>query len=60
MPRWKKDATEFRVAVHENEKRGYYTASIPAPVIEHLGKGKKVEAITYSIKGKRVEVNADE
>ncbi len=42
MPKWKKDATEFKVAVHENEKRGYYTASFPTPVIERLGKGKKI------------------
>jgi hypothetical protein len=56
LPKWKRDAKEFTVAVHKNEKRGYYTASIPAPVIERLGEGKEVEAITYSLKGKRVEV----
>ena len=56
---WKKGATEFKVAVHKNEKRVYYTGSIPTPVIEHLGKGKDVEAITYRIKGKRIEVEAE-
>jgi hypothetical protein len=60
LPKWKKDAKEFKVAVHKNEKRGYYTTTIPTPVIEHLGKGKEVEAIRYSIKGKRVEVRADD
>ena len=56
MPKWKKDAKEFTVAVHHNNDSGYYTTSIPKPIIEHLGKGGKVEAITYSIKGKRVEI----
>jgi hypothetical protein len=60
LPKWKKDATEFKVVVHKNEKRGYYTTTIPTPVIEYLGKGKEVEAITYSIKRKRVEVRADD
>ena len=61
MPKWKKDAKEFTVAVHHNEASGYYTTSIPKPVIDHLGKGKEVESITYTVKGKRVEVKpADE
>ena len=60
LPKWKKGATEFKVAVRRNEKRGYYVASIPTPVMEHLGKGKEVEAITFTIKGKRVEVEAKE
>jgi hypothetical protein len=56
MPKWKKDAKEFTVAVHHNEASGYYTTSIPKPVIDHLGKGKEVEAITYKIRGVRVEI----
>ncbi len=56
MPKWKKDAKEVSVAVHHNRDSGYYTTSIPKPIIEHLGKGEEVEAITYSIKGKRVEI----
>ena len=56
MPKWKKDAKEFTVAVHHNEKSGYHVTSIPKPIIEHLGEGKEIEAITYSLKGKRVEV----
>ncbi len=43
-------------AVHHNEASGYYTTSIPKPVIDHLGKGERIEAITYTIKGSRVEV----
>ena len=56
MPKWKKDAKEFTVAVHHNEASGYYTASIPKPVIDRLGKGEEVEAITYKIRGVRVEI----
>jgi hypothetical protein len=56
MPKWKKDAKEFTVAVHHNEASGYYTASIPKPVVDRLGKGKGVEAITYAIKGSKVEL----
>lgn len=42
--------------VNYNEVRGDQT-SIPKPVAEALG---KPEAITYSLKGKRVEVEAAE
>ena len=52
MPKWKKNATEFTVGVNYNETRGYQT-SIPKPVAETLGKPK---AITYVLKGKKVEV----
>jgi len=45
-------------AVHHNEASGYYTTSIPKPIIEHLGKGAEVESITYSVRGRRVEVRA--
>ena len=54
MPKWKKDATEFTVNVNHNKIRGYQS-SIPKPVMEILG---EPEAITYSVKGKRVEVKA--
>lgn len=56
MPKWKKDVKEFTVAVHHNEASGYYTTSIPKPVIDHLGKDKGVGAITCTIKGSKVEV----
>ena len=54
VPKWKKDATEFTVSVNHNEDRGYQT-SIPKPVAEVLGEPK---AITYVVKGKKVEVRA--
>jgi hypothetical protein len=55
-PKWKKEAKEFTVAVHHNETSGYHTTSIPKPIIDYLGKGRKVEAVTYKIRGVRVEV----
>lgn len=54
--KWQKYANEFTVAVHHNEASGYHTTSIPKPVIDHLGKGRNVESITYLIKGSKVEV----
>jgi hypothetical protein len=56
MPKWKKDAKEFTVAVHHNKDSGYYTTSIPKPIVEHFGKEKEVKAITYAIRGSRVEL----
>jgi hypothetical protein len=56
MPKWKKDAKEFTVAVHHNEASGYYTTSIPKPVIDYLGKGIEVESVTYLIRGSKVEM----
>ncbi len=59
MPKWKKDAKEFTVAVHHNEASGYYTTTIPKPVIDHLGKGKEVDMITYKLRGARVEIGTN-
>lgn len=56
MPKWKKDAKEFTVAVHHNKASGYYTTSILKPVIDHLGKGEGVETVTYLIKGSKIEL----
>ena len=56
MPKWKKDAKSFTVAVHHNKDSGYHTTSIPKPVIDHLGKGKGIEKITYIIRGDKVEI----
>jgi hypothetical protein len=55
VPKWKKDAKEFTVSVNHHEVRGYQS-SIPKPIIDHLGKGNEVKAITYIIKGSRVEI----
>jgi hypothetical protein len=56
VPKWKKNATKFIVGVNYNETRGYQT-SIPKPVAEVLGKPK---AITYVLKGKKIELEAAE
>ncbi len=56
MPKWKKDAKEFTVAVHHNEASGYYTTTIPNLVIDHLGKGNRVESVIYKIRGAKVEI----
>ena len=55
MPKWKKDANEFKVGVNYVERRGF-SSSIPKPVMETLGEPK---AIKFIIKGKKVEVEAD-
>jgi hypothetical protein len=60
MPKWKKDAKEFTVAVHHNETSGYYTTSIPKPIIQHLGRGGEVGSITYVVKGLKIEVRTAE
>ena len=54
MPKWKKDATEFTVSVGYHPTRGAQ-CSIPKPVVELLDNPK---AITFDVKGKRVEVKA--
>ncbi len=59
MPKWKKGAKEFTVAVHHNEASGYYTTTIPKPVIDYLGKGKEVDMITYKLGRARVEIGVD-
>ena len=56
MPKWKKGATEFTVGVSESEEKGIQTR-IPKPVYEVLGTPK---AITYKVKGKKVEVKSAE
>ncbi len=54
MGRWKKGATEFTVSVSYEEKRGYQSY-VPKPVMKVLG---EPESITYSVKGKKVEVKS--
>lgn len=56
MPKWKKDAKEFTVAVYHNEASGCYTTAIPKPIIEHLGNGVGVEETTYKVRGSKVEL----
>ncbi len=52
------DVKEVKVAVHHNKDSGHLAAAIPKPVIEHLGQGRDLDTITFSLKGKRVEVGA--
>ncbi len=44
------------VAAHHNEASGYYTTSIPKPIVDILGDGAEVEAITYLIRANRIEL----
>jgi hypothetical protein len=52
MPKWKKDAKEFKVNVNFNEVRGYQS-SIPKPIMDILGEPK---AIKFMVKGRKVEL----
>lgn len=59
------DSPIFPYAVDVHPSRSFLSTfdaltSIPRPVIDHLGKGKKVEAIMYAIKGARVEVKLEQ
>jgi len=59
MPKWKKDATEFTVKVGYHTDRGYQVY-IPRPVVEalkiHTDETRSPNPITFTIKGKRVEI----
>ncbi len=44
MPKWKKDAEEFKVGVNYAEGRGY-PSSIPKPIIELLENPKRINFI---------------
>lgn len=52
MPKWKKDATEFKVGVNYNEVRGAQS-SIPKPVVDILG---HPNVIKFVVKGKKIEI----
>ena len=54
MPKWKKDAIEFKVHVTHHETRGYQ-AYLPKPIMEILG---DPETIKFVLKGKHIEVEA--
>lgn len=61
MPKWSKEATEFKVSVSYHETRGYQIY-VPRPIVEHLGirtrKEDDPKPISFIIKGHRVEVRA--
>lgn len=52
MPKWSKDAKEFRVNVHYDEKKGSQVR-VPKPILELL---HDPETIKFVIKGKHVEI----
>jgi len=54
MPKWKDGAKEFTVVVNFQETRGYQL-NAPRPVMEHLGKPRRV---TFAISRGKVEVKA--
>lgn len=54
MPKWSKDATEFKVSVNYVDKRGY-SSSIPKPIMIALG---DPTSIKFVLKGKKVELVA--
>lgn len=53
MPKWKKDETEFDVALHETS--GSHICRIPKPIVEKFGIPSKIKFI---IEGKKVIVKA--
>lgn len=54
MPRWKKDAKEFKVTVNYEEKRGYQSY-IPKPIMLMLG---NPESLKYTVKGSKIEISS--
>jgi hypothetical protein len=54
LPKWKSNATEFTVSVNYHPTRGIQVF-LPKPLAELLG---NPPAITFVLKGKRIEVNA--
>jgi hypothetical protein len=56
LPKWKKDATEFRVGVYYHPTRGILV-TLPRPIAELLGKPK---SLTFIVRGKRIEVAASD
>ena len=59
MPKWKKDAKEFKVGVNFNEKRGWQS-SIPKPIMEALGVAEENDSakVKFVIRGRRIEIQS--
>lgn len=55
MPKWKKDAKEFEVALHHDERRGAM-AVIPKPIVDMLG---VPDSITFVIETKHIRIHSD-
>lgn len=55
MPKWKKNETEFTVAVNHNATRGDLVY-VPKPIMELLG---EPDRITFQVKSsKKIEISA--
>ena len=52
MPKWSKEAKDFKVSVNCHGERGCY-AQVPKPIMEMLGNPSKVR---YVVKGSKIEV----
>ena len=52
MPKWKKDAKEFVVAIDYNDTRGSQ-CNIPKPILEFL---KNPDKVMFVITGKSVKI----
>lgn len=52
MPKWKKDAKEFKVSVNYNENRGFQS-SIPKPIMDALG---NPDNIKFVIQDKKIKL----
>lgn len=52
--KWKKDATEFRVGLFYDDRRGCMM-TVPKPVLEKMG---KPASIMFSIRNGRITVSA--
>lgn len=52
--RWKKNATEFRVGLFYDERRGCMM-TVPKPVLEEMG---RPESVLFTVKRGRITVEA--
>ncbi len=58
MTRWKKDETEFKVAITENKHRNTSFSYIPKPILEQLGDPTSLKFLIT--KGKIIVKSGDE
>lgn len=53
MQRWKKDATEFKVGVYHDDRRGTMLV-MPKPVVEILG---TPNTVVFTIEGEKIVIS---
>ena len=58
MPKWKKNETEFRVAITENKSCGTSYSYIPKPILKELG--NPVKLLFKKSKGQIVVKSGDD